>query len=471
MAKGTDLDDVATGGSKRDRITDRIPLYKFPEKKWVTLRLFGAIFTTGGYWVKSKNKEGKKITFYVPSPSYNSETQQREAKVYDPWRDFEATEEGNDRTIKFAKAGFMCAISRKAQKNAPAKSPKPTATERKTGFKEMDSDTYTPWVPVRFPFSVIGKLKELKGINTVEVKGETKAFPVTHQKYGCDVKILYDSSKPPANQYEVQMGGRTKISEEELEALKYDLTDLETADDKEETKRNFERWAKANGIKTKKKARDDDDDEDEDLPDDDGDDEDEDEDDEPKSKKKSKIKAKTKGKSKSRDDEDDDDEDLDDIDLDDDEDDDEPKSKSKKSKSKPKKSKSRDDDDEDEDLDDEEEEEEPKSKSKKKSKKSKDDDLDDLDDLDDDDDEDEPKSKSKKKSKSRDEDEEEDLDDDEDEPKSKKKKVKGKAKTKSKKSRDDEDDEEDDDLDDLDEDDEEEEEEDDEPKSKKKKRK
>ncbi len=501
MAKqtGTDLDDVSGGGNnKRPRIDETIAVFKFPPKKWVTLRIFGPIFTYGGYWVTTKTKDGKKTKFYTPCPSYDPATQQRDSTIYDPWRDLEAKQadmERDDKTLNFSKAGFTNAIFRKAQKDAPRKLAKHTKHERKTGFKEKDSDSFTPVVALRLPGGAITKLKEQAGLNVVEVKGQTKSFPITHPKYGCDVRIMHSPEKAPADQYQVSIGERTKLTEEEEAYLKWDLSDLESAPDEKEVKRDFESWASRNGIKVggkKKKAKDEDD---EDLDDDDGEDgEDGEDDDEPKSKsKKSKSKSKDK-KKKSKDEDEDDDEDLDDDDEDDepkskkskgkkkakddedddfgddddDDDDDEPKSKKKAGKGK-KKSKDEDDDDDDDDEDgDEDEDDEPKSKKSKVKakgkKKSKDEDEDDEDDFGDDDEDDEPKSKksksSKKSKKSKDEDDEDEDEDDEDldeddedeEPKSKKSKVKSKGK----KAKDEDDDDDDDDFDEDDEDEDEE---------------
>src|SRR5471030_1847217 len=483
--KGTDFDEVVTGGGKKAKITDKVQVYKFPEKKWVTFRLFGSIYTYGGYWMQYKSKEGKKGRFYTPAPSFNPETQQREASIYDPWRDLLASQvdmKKEDQLGNFTKQGFMNGISRKMQKDAPRKLPKIGKKEAKSGFKEKDSDSWTPVVPLRLTTSVLGKLKEQGALNVVEKKGQSKAYPVTHEKYGCDVRIYYDSSKAPADQYQVVISDKkTPLTEEELEYLKWDLSDLESAPSKEEVKADFENWAKRNGVKLKsKKSRDEDDEDEED-----------DEDDEPKSKK-SKGK-KSKGKSKSDDDDEDEDDDDEDDDLDDDDEDDEPKAKKKKAKSKKSDDEDEDEDDlddnDDDDLDDDDDDDDDDDEPKKKKgkKKSKSDDDDDDDDLDDDDEEDEPKSKKSKKpakvkgkskSKKDEDDEDDDLDDDddEDEPKSKKSKDKVKGKKKSK-SDDDEDDDEDDDLDDDDddeddldddEDDDDDDDEDDEPKSKKK---
>ena len=497
-----DLDDVR--GNNKDRrpsMADIASVYKFPEKKWVTLRLLSGMQAEAGYWVKTKKKDGKFTKFPVPCPSFDPETQERDSTKYDPWRDLQlkeaaAIKEGDldkeDAKVQFNQHFWMNAIIRSEQKKKPGKVPKPSKDERSSGFKDKDSDSWTPVMVVKIGRSLAGKIKELKGLNTVESKktGAVKAYSVNDPKFGRDIRIYFDGTKAPADQYQVQLGDkRTPLDEDEEAYLRWDMSGVtgEAPSDKE-VKADFEGWASRNGVKVKKSKDEDDEpkskkkskkskdeDEDEDF---------DDEDDEPKSKKKSK---------KSKDEDEDDDFDDEDDDEDDepkskkkvgkkksksaeDEEDDEPKSK-KKSK---KKSKDEDEDDDDEeDFDDEddsdedseeddfddEDEEDTKSNSKKKSKKkSKDEDEDDDfdddedededdddedDDDDDDDDEPKPKNKSKqpvkkqgKKSSKKDDedfDDEEDEDDD-DEPKSKKKSTKKVDKKKKSKSEDDDDD-------------------------------
>jgi len=463
-----DLDDAKTsrGNDRRPDVGDLVEVYKFPEKKWTTIRLTPGLFSRARYWIKTKKKDGSPSKFPIECPSYDPQAQERDSTVPDPWRD-QADREASamsdaDRkdskarerlNIQYTQDWFMEGIVRSIQKQLPERMPKPTAAERKSGFKDKDSDSLTAKRVVRLGKSLLGKLQELKGLNTVETKsGAVKAFSVNDPKFGRDIRVYYDSSKAPADQYQVQLGDkRTPLTEEELAMLGWDLATAcapvtagmdEEALEKyhKQVKNDFDQWAAKMGIKLKKARKDVDEDEDFD----------EDEDDEPKSKKTSKKPVKGK---KSRDE----DEDEDDFDDDEDEDD-EPKSRKKPAKKPAKKSRDEDDDDfddedEDDDFDDEDEDDEPKSK-KKPVKKSKDDDFDDEDD------EEAPKSKKKKPAakKSRDEDEDDFDDEDEEEaPKAKKKPVK--------KSRDDDDDE-----DDFDDDDDEDDfdDEDDEPPAKKK---
>ena len=444
-----DLDDTKTNsrGEKRPQVGDLVAVYKFPEKKWTTVRLFGALSSEGGYWVKTKKKDGGKTRFYTPAPSYDPETQERDSTRYDPWSELAdkqgALQKAKEITkehalLNFARCWWAQGIVRSEQKKLPETMPRITKTEAKTGFKEKDSDSLTPCFGIKLGASLLGKIKELKGLNTVESRktGAVKAYAVTDVNYGRDIRVYYDSTKAPADQYQVQLGDKcTPMTEEELAYLKQDLESACTYEfDDAAVKADFESWASRNGVKIgskKKAAVEDDEDEDADEESDDFDDEDE----APKSKKK--VAAKKPAKKA--------------VDEDDFEEDDEDEEEAPKSKKKPaaKKKPVAEDDDFDED-------DEPPAKKKPAAKKkpvAEDDDFDEdedeeSDDEEDDEDEEEaPKSKKKPPAKTASKkkpvvDEEDDFDEDEDDfddeeeeaPKSKKPAAKKPAaKTASKK--------------------------------------
>jgi hypothetical protein len=466
------FDDTKGGaGNKAPRVDELTDLLKLPASEWITLRFVGPTVSYGIHWIKTKKQDGKETSFPAVCLSYDPETEETDSTRECPWCDAESE------LIRFGPEYYSNAIVRSLQEDEPSKKQKHTEEEKESGFKKKGSKSWTPIRAVRLTRTLVRELKKLGALNRVKDKksGETKAYPLSHPKYGCDINIMYDpNEKTPAKKYMVQKGERTALSDEEQEYLMQPIEDLQKPDSLKESNKSFERWAEKMDVgakKNKKKSKDEDeddedsdeddedeapkgkgkkgpaakkgkpkDDDDEDDEDSDSDDDEDDDEDEKPAKKKAGKKA-----SKSDDDEDEDDEDSDD------DEDDEPKSKKKKPAGKKSK---KDDDDEDEDEDeDDDEDEKPSKKSKAKAKSKKDEDED--DDLDDDDDEDdEPKKGAKVKKKSKDEDEDDDLDDDDDEddePKSKKK-----ASKKSKKD----DDEDEDDLDDDDD-------EDDEPKAKK----
>ena len=401
------LDEIETrrNGNDSARIEELIDVFKWPDGKWVQVRLMDrGLLPISTHWVPIiGSKTGKESK--IPRLCLNIDPASGKAlKGKCPYCELGDTARAQDHY-------YFNAIIRELQEDQPKKAVKPTSAERETGFKDIDSRSWTPVRAIRLPGGLLDQFKAQKDLNKHKSKktGETKKYAINHDKYGVDFNVMYDSSIKGGQKYKISKEGRTPLTEEELEYLVYDLDGAAIAKEMglktlEEALRDVKTLTLAGG----KGGKDDDEKSKGRRVIDDDDDVDLDEDDEPKKKGK---------KSKHRDDDEDEDDDEDDAPF----------------KKKGKKSKHRDDDDEDE---------EPK---KKKGKKSKDEDEDDEDD------EDEKPSKKSKKSKHRDDDEDEDdededdEDDDEDEKPSKKSK-----KSKKSKHRDDDDDEDDEDEDDDD---------------------
>ena len=376
-------------------------------------------------------------------------------------------------------------LVRSLQDDAPAKQRR-TAEEKKTGIKEMGSDSWTPNRVLRIPSSLMLKIQGLKDINKHAIKGEKKPFNVNHAKFGADIMLKHDKNAKGADQYQVQLADKGALTEEELGFLVWQLDETVADAMGKETlanaKKEIGRMEFASDYDMGGDSGDDDDDEDmgrkrkpaaksKSKAKDDafGDDDEDDEEDERPARGKSKAKPAPKGKKRPSDDEDEDEEDFDMGDDDEDEEEEKPARGKSKAKPAPKKRSSHDDDDDEEDdeedSDDEEDDEEDerpargKSKAKpapkKRASRDADEDDDDLgeDDEEDEDEEDDerptrgrakPKPAPKKRS-SRDEDDEEDEEEDEEDERPSRGKSKAKPASKSKK-RSSDDDEEDDDI-------------------------
>ena len=394
------LDEIETrrNGNDSARIEELIDVFKWPDGKWVQVRLMDrGLLPISTHWVPIiGSKTGKESK--IPRLCLNIDPASGKAlKGKCPYCELGDTARAQDHY-------YFNAIIRELQEDQPKKAVKPTSAERETGFKDIDSRSWTPVRAIRLPGGLLDQFKAQKDLNKHKSKktGETKKYAINHDKYGVDFNVMYDSSIKGGQKYKISKEGRTPLTEEELEYLVYDLDGAAIAKEMglktlEEALRDVKTLTLAGG----KGGKDDDEKSKGRRVIDDDDDVDLDEDDEPKKKGK---------KSKHRDDDEDEDEDEDDAPF----------------KKKGKKSKHRDDD--------EDEDEEPK---KKKGKKSKDEDEDDEDD------EDEKPSKKSKKSKHSDGDDDDDEDDDEDEKPSKKSK-----KSKKSKHRDDDDDDDEDEDDD-----------------------
>lgn len=203
---GRDIDDVPVSGNNKDpKPEDIVDVLKLPEKKFVTLRLFGPMYSYGMHWVKGKTKEGKPATFPKPCLAFDPSTGKPDSTKKCPWCDHHNANE-KEPDVRFSVTNYINAIVRSEQKKAP-EDIETTKAEAKSGFKEKDSDSWTPVKAFRAGTAILRQLKDLKQLNTHEDEnGDTQAFGVSHPKYGRDVQVMYDSSKSPASQYTVHMG-------------------------------------------------------------------------------------------------------------------------------------------------------------------------------------------------------------------------------------------------------------------------
>ena len=379
--------------SKEPRADDLVDVLKLPNDDWLTTRAVGPVVAVGGHWVSVEPPKKDKQTkaFWVACLAFDPKTEERDSTKKCPWC------EDTSGWVRSAMDYWQNFIVRSLEEDKPSKLKEITKKEAKTGFKEKSSKSWTPCRALRITPGFMRDLKKQASLNrhTNKKTGEKKAFPLSHEKYGVDLEIMYAPQEAPAKKYSLHKGEkRTPLNEEQQEYLLQDIEKLSKnlqiiakAEDagvdpadalKAELKKQqkeYADWAKRQAKKWKdefggESSSDDEDDEDEEKPkgkgkkgkksapkgksrdEEDDEDEDSDEDDDDNEFKSDKKKSKkAKSRDDDEDDEDDEDEDEDDEDFDEDEDDDEPPKKSKKkSKVKSKKSKkSRDDDDEDDD--------------------------------------------------------------------------------------------------------------------------
>lgn len=257
----SDLSSVYVGGGTREKTStmpgDIVDLYKLPNQTYVRLRLIGGVMQTGSYWVTTRKKDGSTGQFAAGCNSWNPETHTQDDSKADPWRDFEREQieagvSRSDRLVRFSSNYFMNAIVRSIQDAEPTRKPEHTDQEKDSGFKEKDSDSWTPVRVIALPASVLDAIQKMKEINVVKLKKKdgtvvTKKFDMNHPKYGCDVLIMYDPAKAGASKYTVNKGdGRTPLTEEEQEYLTYDLDLLYETFDSKVMENSFKNWANRN---------------------------------------------------------------------------------------------------------------------------------------------------------------------------------------------------------------------------------
>ena len=269
---GFDMDDVpAAGSGDKVRPSDVVDLYKLPDKKFVKLRIFGSVYPYGGHWVTTLNKEKKETKFFRTCAAFDLTTGRMDSTKTCA---FCSDKSGKVQTsIEY----YVNVIHRSEQKNAP-ESVRASKEELASGFKDKESDSWTPVKALRLSRSLFQKVQNLKQLNVHENEdGDNVGYPVSHHKLGIDINIKHDKDLAPANQYEAQMGkgDATPLTKTEVKYLKWDLSALMVTPTEAETDEEYAKWAKRMGLiedeetpKPKKKAKvsDFDDEEDEETP-------------------------------------------------------------------------------------------------------------------------------------------------------------------------------------------------------------
>ena len=362
MAKVRGFDDVNVGSDNRDnaKLEDLFELFTpstDAKGEFVSLRFMPTpILPMKRHWVQIRaGKEKKAVSIPIVCIAFDPDSDEplKDAKgksIECPFCKLPhgKKEEGYpaQEEIKY----LANVIVRDIQENPPRKLPEPTKAERKSGFKDIKSKTFTPVRVITVPPGVTRRLRDLGARNIPKKNSKTGAdgktsYPVNDAKFGIDIDIRFNPKAAGAEKYTVEKGNElTPLTKEERGYLVWDLDNWQSLYDA------MGRMTEAEAKEKLKRL---------DVLGVDNEDEDDDEDDEGGSRNLGKKGKKDKsGKSRRISDDDDDD------------DDDKKPSRlgSKKSKLKSgtsKKKKPKDDDDDDDDDD------KPSKKSKLKSGKSK----------------------------------------------------------------------------------------------------
>lgn len=343
------------------KLDDVIDIIQLPKNKYFTFRILPIMpLHVRQVWIKlwagGKGKEKRVVSIPRYAINFDPANPEKPKKgVKCPYMEMAAKFEGQkEAPVRAGDFWLFNVIDREKQdEGAPRKSPSPSKSEKKTGFKDINTESWTPVRVMRLTSTSINRLQELSEENKVKDKKtkKTAQFDASDARYGFDVKIKFKPDAPGTDKYALDpAGGPSKLTDEEQSYLVWNLTEelldatgrmeedaaredikrmeivgAESVDDDEDEDDEDDRPRKSKGKKSKSKstALDDDDDDD---------------DDKPKKSKKSKDKKSSKDKSKDKVKKSKKASKLDDDD-DDDENDEEPKpKKSSKSKDKVKKS-------------------------------------------------------------------------------------------------------------------------------------
>lgn len=250
MKRTRGIGDLNTNsGSNTKRVDELVDVLKL-NSDYTLVRLIGDVWGYAQHWIEIETRNGV-ISIPKVVPNYDPVTDTFDQTIDDPYKEI-------SNPIRTQRAYYINAIVRDIQDDEPRKKPKHTRQERRTGYKEKDSRSWTPVKVLRIPVSVAATLQKIITMNKHKVKGKVKGCELTDPEYGCDIFIAFDGKISGPNKYSVQKGDHTPLSEEECEYLKWDLSNLMTAESPEEALRE------AQSLETKSPHDEDEDHEDED---------------------------------------------------------------------------------------------------------------------------------------------------------------------------------------------------------------
>lgn len=209
------------------RLEEVVELFKFPDKKWVQLRFLDKVdpLHVKQHWIKilgGKDKREIKIPRYCLS--HNPADPDTPRDIVCPYCDISSGKDGAMSTNEFF---LVNAIVREIQEEEPARKPKPTAEETKTGFKDIRSKTWTPVRVVRLTSSLVSRIQEISENNKHKNKklNEVRQYDATDPRYGFDVSIKYKSDGAGTDKYSCDKveGGATPLTAEEQDYLVWRL--------------------------------------------------------------------------------------------------------------------------------------------------------------------------------------------------------------------------------------------------------
>lgn len=203
--------------------SDLVQLMTYEDYKdeMANIRPLGKLYSLATHFIKiktkgSKDKPPRVVEIPRPCLRYNSDEEDFDSSIDCPYCKLAE----KDAVPRY----FFNAIVRDYQEDEPKKL-NITKEEKKSGFKNTKSKSWTPVRVVSVPPSVVDTIKKISKSNKHLDKksGEKKPFSVTDEKYGRDLEISFDPDAAGPKKWTVQKGDASKLEGKEKEFLVFDL--------------------------------------------------------------------------------------------------------------------------------------------------------------------------------------------------------------------------------------------------------
>ncbi|QJT70975.1 hypothetical protein GR7B_00177 [Vibrio phage vB_VcorM_GR7B] len=206
---------LKTGGDKAKRLEDQVEMLTLPKDgSWVTVRIIGDVHSTAIRWIDIITQKGQ-ISIPKVALNYDADTDDFDSTIEDPYEEISNPQ-------RLSTTHYVNVLVRDLEDTEPKKN-KPTSGEKKSGFKDKNSKSWTPIRVLRVPKGLAGKLASLIALNKHKTKKGTEAFELSDIEYGCDVHVSFDDSKSPSEKYSVQKAEHTPLSKAEQKLLVWDI--------------------------------------------------------------------------------------------------------------------------------------------------------------------------------------------------------------------------------------------------------
>ena len=231
--------DATASRGNRERMSDLVPIHPWPEGDYDALRMVGPVFSVEQIWFKIPTR-AKPNGQSIPKQclDHDGETDKHVTDICPYFKS------GLGRPGKKYYVNVIVRSLQQDSRGRPLDFPvSRTAIETRLGYKaywgKKGDERKTPVRVLEVPDGQVEKLKSLRKLNRGKTAdGVATVFELSDPKMGCDINIMFDSTKKGAACYDIQKGDRTPLTREERSYIIFPL-DLLKPDRLEEAKREM----------------------------------------------------------------------------------------------------------------------------------------------------------------------------------------------------------------------------------------
>jgi hypothetical protein len=232
------MGSIRTNAGKGDslRLDEVVDIIQWPKNKYFLFRILPIMpLQVRQVWIKlwagGKGKEKREVNiprYAIDFDPNDPETPKKGVKC--PYMALAEKFKGEkEKPVRAGDFWLFNVIDRDMQEEGPPrKASKATKEEKATGFKDINSETWTPVRVARLTMTSINRLQELSEENKIKSKktGKTAQYDVSDAKFGFDTKLKFKPDAAGTDKYTIDKAdGPTPLTDEEQGYLTWNLTE------------------------------------------------------------------------------------------------------------------------------------------------------------------------------------------------------------------------------------------------------